>query len=284
MNSVHQTVSAVASATAEVNKDIWKIAEAPSGAEESSKCNQSKESTPSSNSPTDSLKPSETNDMQYAFDNQEFSSSLNDYIDDEVFLPSTQAVIKMSDDLPGPCLHDKLGTEPDQFDYYNKSLPISDSFSDYENLQIAQNKSQNPISSETTSIQSYTTTRNGSIQSEKSDFNSLRQSVGQLSNSVFVIENDRNPLSPVHRPRIRKTSKISSPFGSLSSSNKMQRSTSCSNGSELTNNNHIEKFSPLKVVSHLIFPPVKHSSLFHIFDYHKDSDHSFGKKRTSSDS
>uniref|UniRef100_A0A1B0EUU9 Uncharacterized protein n=1 Tax=Lutzomyia longipalpis TaxID=7200 RepID=A0A1B0EUU9_LUTLO len=40
LSSVHQTVAAVASVTGDSNREMWRIAEVPSTAEESSRCNE----------------------------------------------------------------------------------------------------------------------------------------------------------------------------------------------------------------------------------------------------
>lgn len=219
-------MKAVASATTDLNRDMWNIVEASSHTE--------KDDTP----PSPRKSPDEQLDStKYSYDNCNFSTSSDDEeaLPDQPKSPERLRVILQSEDAyqqktSENCLTDSLNIDVQPvYPKENHSLP-----------QRA---------------------------------------------SVFLVENDRNLLSPDHQPRIKK---FPSPRRSIALMNssctnlnttdivgKMTRSTSYSPGDvtpknsnhfQNFNNNLVDKFSPLKkAVGDLICSPVRKTSMFHKF-------------------
>lgn len=226
LNSVHQTVKAVASATTDLNRDMWNIVEASSHTD--------KDETP----PSPRKSPDEHLDStKYSYDNGNFSTSS----DEEVLRDQTTSSV----------LREILQTENS---YQEKQKALENDLTESCNTDVtADNPKEN---------------------------HSLPQRA-----SVFLVENERDLLSPDHKPKLKK---FPSPRRSIALMNsscinlntadmvgKMTRSTSYSPGDvtfknsnhfQNFNNNLVDKFSPLKkAVGDLICSPVRKTSIFQKF-------------------
>lgn len=220
-------MKAVASATTDLNRDMWNIVEASSHTE--------KDESP----PTPRKSPDEHLDStKYSYDNCNFSTSSDD---EEV----------LRDQTTSPVFREILRTEGS----YREGRKATDNY-----LSESVNTDFIPNSPNAN--------------------HSLPQRV-----SVFLVENERNLLSPDHIPRIKK---FPSPRRSIALMNssctnlnttdmvgKMTRSTSYSPGDvtlkdanhfQNFNNNLVDKFSPLKkAVGDFICSPVRKASIFQKF-------------------
>lgn len=220
-------MKAVASATTDLNRDMWNIVEASSHTE--------KDETP----PSPRKSPDEHLDStKYSYDNGNFSNSSD------------------GEEVP-----------------HDQTIPLDLR----ERLQMENSYQENQKASEIYFADSVNT---DVVANSPRENHSLPQRA-----SVFLVENERNLLSPDHKPKIQKFPSPRRSFVLMNSSctnlnttdmvGKMTRSTSYSPGDvTLKNSNHfqnfnnnlVDKFSPLKkAVGDLICSPVRKASIFQKF-------------------
>lgn len=268
---IHQTVAAVASATAEIDRGVWNIIEASSTAEKE----ESNQKHPSS-----SL---EGRESPYSYDNHNYSSSPEDLEYDEVFLNKNnteQNNCQPTTTTTATSIRDRFRSDDDSINEKYKlaqSALTDSSLSDYE----IPRSHLIPASSETTV--SYSPSN---VDFENCPPLTLNTDSAQSPN-IFVIENDTNLLSPGHKPKFRKSPRLSvgligtrakcritrscsytgdTELISSNSNNSINILSSSNNTNNNTSNSFGEHFSPLKTMSNFIFPtPVKHSSFVQIF-------------------
>lgn len=267
---VHQTVAAVASATAEIDRGVWNIIE-------SSNTTDKEENNHNQKHPSSSI---EGRESPYSYDNHNYSSSPDDLEYDEVFQKTDhnncQATTTTSSSI-----RDRFRSDDDSITEKYKlaqSALTDSSLSDYE---IPRSRLI-PASSETTV--SYSPSN---VDVENCPPLTMNTDSRQSPN-IFVIENDTNPLSPGHKPKFRKSPRLSVGLVGTRAKCRITRSFSCAGDTELissnsnnsinilsssnstnnqqTSNSFGERFSPLKSMSNFMFPvPVKHSSFVQIF-------------------
>ncbi|XP_055841471.1 uncharacterized protein LOC129908752 [Episyrphus balteatus] len=265
---VHQTVAAVASATAEIDRGVWNIIEASSGAEKDENHHQKH--------PSSSI---EGRESPYSYDNHNYSSSPDDLEYDEVFLNAERNDCQPTT-TTATSIRDRFRSDDDSINEKYKLAQSALTDSSISDFEIPRSHLI-PASSETTV----------SYSPSNVDFENCppltMNTDSRHSPNIFVIENDTNPLSPGHKPKFRKSPRLSVGLVGTRAKCRITRSCSCTGDTELissnsnnsinilsssnTNNNTSnsfgERFSPLKSMSNFIFPPVKHSnsSFVHIF-------------------
>lgn len=333
LNNIHQTVAAVASVTTDIEREMWNIMEASSGAELGEVSyvfpddKDSAAPTPPPRHHRKSQNKKESCESPFSYDNCTYTPSPDDNDFEEVFLPSRHQERgvdhkALNQSLIACAMREKLRSDID-----DRPSSTPNSQSDYEIPKNEDSKSSTP--NHKTKIETDTPPLTPKqLQLLKSS--QLTNSNGCLNNSsIFIIDSDANPLSPGHKPKFRKSSQatklsnlnsksltrscscasdtsastspqrdfktsLHSTFSNTSSSNSSSAHLTASNQNlSLTSNqlphaynnnnlnyytfhhpsshyhrtqHHHEKFSPLKAMSNLIFPPiVKHSSLFQLF-------------------
>ncbi|KAI8128212.1 Adenosine receptor A2a [Lucilia cuprina] len=337
LNNIHQTVAAVASVTTDIEREMWNIMEASSGAE-IGEINyifpDEKDSavpTPPPRHHRKSQNKKESCESPFSYDNCSYTPSLGDNDFEEVFLPSRHQEggvdhNALNQSLIACTMRDKLRSDID-----DRPPSTPNSQSDYEIPKNEDSKTHTLIHNikSKTKTPPLTPKRNQQIKpKEMQKHLHMSNSNGCLSNSsIFVIETDTNPMSPGHKPKFRKsteeakTANLNSKMlrrscsctSDTSASTSPQRGLKLSRHSTVTNSStsssphltasnqnisltseqlpnsynnnnlnyytfhhpsshyhrnqhHHEKFSPLRAMSNLIFPPiVKHSSLFQLF-------------------
>ncbi|XP_037816407.1 uncharacterized protein LOC119606834 [Lucilia sericata] len=335
LNNIHQTVAAVASVTTDIEREMWNIMEASSGAE-LGEINyifpDEKDSavpTPPPRHHRKSQNKKESCESPFSYDNCSYTPSPDDNDFEEVFLPSRHQESgvdhnALNQSLIACTMRDKLRSDID-----DRPPSTPNSQSDYEIPKNEDSKSHTPNHNVKPQTKTPPLTPKRMQQIKPREMQKHPHSNGCLSNaSIFIIETDSNPMSPGHKPKFRKsaqatktanlntksltrscsctsdTSASTSPQRGikLSRHSTVTNSSSASSSPHLTasnqnisltseqlpnsynNNNlnyytfhhpsshyhrnqhHHEKFSPLRAMSNLIFPPVvKHSSLFQLF-------------------
>ncbi|XP_055912342.1 uncharacterized protein LOC129946244 [Eupeodes corollae] len=274
---VHQTVAAVASATAEIDRGVWNIIEASSCAEKEDNIQKH---------PSSSI---EGRESPYSYDNHNYSSSPDELDYDEVFLNNQEQSVCQA--TTATSIHDRFRSEDDSINEKYKLAQNALTDSSMSDFEIPRSHLI-PASSETTV--SYSPSN---VDCENCPPLTMNTDITRHSPNIFVIENDTNPLSPPatgHKPKFRKSPRLSVGLVGTRAKCRITRSCSCNGDTELissnsnnsinilssnNNNNNTntnnsnsfgERFSPLKTMSNFIFPTtaaavVKHSSFVHIF-------------------
>ncbi|KAM7349895.1 adenosine receptor [Cochliomyia hominivorax] len=341
LNNIHQTVAAVASVTTDIEREMWNIMEASSGAELGvvnyvfPDDKQSAVPTPPPRQHRKTHNKKDNCESLFSYDNCTYTSSPGDNDFEEFYVPSRQQAggvdhNTLNQSLIACSMRDKLRSDVD-----DRPPSIPNSQSDLEILKIqdikyntSNHKRRTPP---LTPKQMQLLKCKGNQKSSQ-----LYNSNTALNNTtIFFLDSEANPLSPGHKPKFRKSLQANKPLNiktkslrrsyscasdtsaSISPENNLKTSihsthstltNTCSSSSNssivnstasnqnisltsgqlpdsYTNNNltyytfhypsshyhrtqyHYEKFSPLKAMSNLIFPPiVKHSSLFQLFN------------------
>ncbi|XP_030370968.1 uncharacterized protein LOC115621454 isoform X1 [Scaptodrosophila lebanonensis] len=298
-NNINQTVAAVASVTTDIEREMWNIVEASSGAElgevsyefPSGKQDSDGDSSSSQQPPGSQRAPQQAHqerlDSAYSYDNQNFSSSADDEnMDDDdddavefedVFVPQGAVDPAQLRRSLACVMRNKLRSDETDFQVASESALYS----------CSESQRELPKPSST-----HTSPTNGRLL-----FTGGSNSAHCLPSAsvVYTIDCDTNPLSPIHRPKYRKATTLTR--------NSRMKSRSCSCNSDVApsdptvqknNNNNINNnlsdrpesgqtppvpsshlhesfFSPLKSMGSFMLPIGKHSNLFHLFQTHSTS-------------
>lgn len=216
LNNIHQTVAAVASVTADIERDMWNIMEASSGAELGevnyifSDDKDSASPTPPPRHKRKSNCKKDDCESSFSYDNYTYTPSLDDNDFEEVFLPTRHQeggvdhnALKQS--LIACAMRDKLRS-----DMPDNHLSTPNSQSDYE-IPKKDDSSSNTLNHKT-KTQRHTHTpplTPKQLQLLKCQDNQmpsqLSNSNGCLSNnSIFIIDGGANSMSTGHKPKFRK--------------------------------------------------------------------------------
>lgn len=248
LNNIHQTVAAVASVTTDIEREMWNIMEASSGAELGevnyifSDDKHSSAPTPPPRHKRKSHITKEDCESPYSYDNCTYTPSPDENDFEEVFLPNhyqesgvDHNVLKQS--LIACAMRDKLRSDiPDNL----SSTP--DSQSDYEIPKKDDTSSNTPNHKVKPHTHSHPHTHTPplspkQLQLLKSLDNQMPTQIstsnGCLSNnSIFIVDGaTNNPLSTGHKPKFRKSAQVTKTLNSKS----LTRSCSCTSESTASN-------------------------------------------------
>ncbi|EDW14350.1 uncharacterized protein LOC6572783 isoform X2 [Drosophila mojavensis] len=251
VNSINQTVAAAVTASTDIERDMWNIVEASSGAElgeisyefPSAKRESDHESSASISVPAtaqpavQSASQQQRCDSAFSYDNQNYSTgpedgiSLPDDLDEyeDVFVPPSgnhnyQGVDPVELRRSLACvMREKLRS--DDTDYYSQQAALQDASSGDQELPSTLERVR-PCSTRTSPS-------NGTLPQQlrakllagnsNSDHCLPLPSTGANSAGIYVIDGATNPLSPGHKPKYRKSTALTR------NSRKKSRSCTCAN-------------------------------------------------------
>ncbi|XP_023163605.2 uncharacterized protein LOC111594513 isoform X2 [Drosophila hydei] len=251
VNNINQTVAAAVAVTTDIERDMWNIVEASSGAElgeisyefPSAKRESDHESSASVSVPATAQPAAQPASQQqrcdsaFSYDNQNYSTgpedgiSLPDDLDDyeDVFVPPSgnsnyQGVDPVELRRSLACvMREKLRS--DDTDYYSQQCALQDAPSG-DQEQPSTLERIRPCSTRTSPS-------NGALPQQlrakllagnsNSDHCLTLPSTGANSAGIYVIDGATNPLSPGHKPKYRKSTALTR------NSRKKSRSCNCTN-------------------------------------------------------
>ncbi|KAM8703905.1 hypothetical protein ACLKA7_008520 [Drosophila subpalustris] len=301
VNNINQTVAAAVAVSTDIERDMWNIVEASSGAEvgevsyefPSAKQESDHDSSISVSAPAAAQSPQQQQkqrcDSAFSYDNHNYSTGPEDGISlpedaeyEDVFVPPTSNNYQGVDPVElrrslACVMREKLRS--DDTDYYSQQRvphdhePSSDRERELEPSSTRTSPSNGSLAHQL---------RSKLLAGNSSSDHCLPLPHTGASNAVYVIDGATNPLSPLgHKPKYRKSTALTR------NSRKKSRSCSCTTGeqnmtspgvdcsaTEQSNHNnlrvrHLEQpvqshehfFSPLKSVGNFM----QHSNLFNLF-------------------
>ncbi|XP_037938367.1 G-protein coupled receptor moody [Teleopsis dalmanni] len=225
LNNIHQTVAAVASVTANIERDIWNIMEASSGAEigetsyEFPEDKDQQTPTPPPRRHRRSMPQTEQrSDSPYTYENRNYSTSPEEADFDEVFLPVVNSNgngidhKELHNSLVACALREKLRSDDTDYQDQQHSRQRALTDSSYSDMELPK---QTPQSSPANGLLQKPTPPHTPTQNTLTHNNTLSATSQATSNtslansSIYVIDNDKHPLSPGRKPKFRKSPRLS---------------------------------------------------------------------------